>query len=66
MEHGDGRSEQVTDIPSGIEALAESLEAVTKLPVKRYDYRAYPNCFRDAVAGARVASSAYSAFGAKL
>jgi len=40
VEFCDGRSEQVTDIPSGIEALAESLEAATKLPVTRYDYGA--------------------------
>ena len=40
VEYCDGRSEQVTAIPRGIKALAESLEAVTKLPVKRYDYGA--------------------------
>ena len=39
IEFFDGRSERVTDIlPGSIERLAESLEAATKLPVKRYDY----------------------------
>jgi hypothetical protein len=33
----DGRSEHVTSIPSGIELLAESLEAATNLPIRRYD-----------------------------
>jgi hypothetical protein len=40
VEFLDGRSEHVTDIRSGIEPLAESLEAATKLPVKRYEYAA--------------------------
>jgi len=40
VEFSDGRSEHVTNILSGIESLAESLEAATKLPVRRYDYAA--------------------------
>ena len=40
VEFSDGRSERVTDIPSGVESLAESLEAATKLPVRRYEYAA--------------------------
>ena len=37
VEFTDGRSEHVTDIPSGIMSFAESLEATTKLPVRRSD-----------------------------
>ena len=40
VEFSDGRSEHVTSIPSGVESLAESLEAATKLPVRRYEYAA--------------------------
>ncbi len=38
VEFTDGRSEHVTDIPSGIDSFAKSLEAITKLPVSRHDY----------------------------
>ena len=40
VEFADGRSDHVTDIPSGIESLAKSLEAATKIPVKRFEYAA--------------------------
>ena len=36
-EFSDGRSERITDLPSGIESLAAALEAATKLPVRRSD-----------------------------
>jgi len=40
VEFPDGRSELVTCIPSGMESLAQSLEAATKLPVRRYELAA--------------------------
>ena len=40
VEFTDGRSEHVTDLASGVEALAESVEAVTKVPVRRYEFAA--------------------------
>ena len=36
IEFSDGRSEHITNVPSGVESLAHSLEAATKLPVRRY------------------------------
>jgi hypothetical protein len=38
VEFTDGRSEHVTDIPSRVESLAESVEAVTKLAVRREEF----------------------------
>lgn len=40
VEFSDGRSEHVTSISSGVDSLAESIEAATKLPVRRYEYSA--------------------------
>ena len=40
VEFADGRSEHVTDLPSGVESLAEAVEAVTKVPVRRYELAA--------------------------
>ena len=37
VEFADGRSEHVTDLHSGVETLAESVEAVTKVAVRRYE-----------------------------
>ena len=38
VEFSDGRSEQVTVLPSGIESVAAALAAATKLPVRRCDF----------------------------
>lgn len=38
VEFSDGRSEYITSVPSGVESLAHSLEAATKLPVRRYEF----------------------------
>ena len=40
VEFADGRSEHVTDLASGVESLAELIEAVTKVPVRRYEFAA--------------------------
>lgn len=40
VEFTDGRSEHVTRISSGVESLAQLLEAATKLPVRRYEFSA--------------------------